>query len=144
MNYYKKILKFFLFITPLLFCFGLTFVFSEDIGIFNTGVPGSTRNMYYEGVGIFISVFSLLFFLLAGILSIRLKKYPVYLSWRNFALLYIPLSLLIVLTSSDTPHGNGGFSYSSDREFGTFAFPFLFVVISLILIVYKSTKLRGK
>ncbi|MFA6566173.1 MAG: hypothetical protein WCT48_05480, partial [Candidatus Paceibacterota bacterium] len=69
----------------------------------------------------------------------------VYLSWRKFALWYIPITLLITVVSSTTSQG-GSFSgmMPSDREFASYFFPIVFALISLILIIYKSVKLREK
>jgi hypothetical protein len=85
-----------------------------------------------------LSVFVILFFLF-------FTKEGVYLAWRKFALWYIPITLLITVASSTTSQG-GSFSgmMPSDREFVSYFFPIVFAFISLILIIYKSLKLRGK
>lgn len=71
-------------------------------------------------------------------------KEGVYLSWRKFALWYLPIAIIFILLVGGS--GSGGFNpgYGFDTESLTFFFSGLFAVISLILIIYKSIALRGK
>jgi len=71
-------------------------------------------------------------------------KEAVYFAWRKFAIWYVPISIIYISTASSRSQGSFGYSMPSDQEFAMYALPFLFIVISLILIIYKSIKLRGK
>jgi hypothetical protein len=90
-----------------------------------------------------ISLFVVLAFIF--LLPLYFLKEAVYLSWRKFALWYFPIVALILLFSP-TSEGNGLMSVGvgGDRESLTFFFSGLFAFISLVLIIYKSIKLRGK
>lgn len=72
-------------------------------------------------------------------------KENVYLSWRKFALFYIPIAAFFISLSPESS-GNGFFTVSLGftREVAAMTFSGLFLIISLILIGYKSLKLRQK
>ena len=78
------------------------------------------------------------------LLPLYFLKEGVYLSWRKFALWYLPI-VTFALIISPASEGNGLMSVGvgGDRESLTFFFSGLFAIISLILIIYKSIKLRG-
>jgi hypothetical protein len=72
-------------------------------------------------------------------------KEAVYLAWRKFALWFLSISALIIFSAPE--YSGGGFigmSYGFTREIMSMTLSVLFLLISLILITYKSIKLRGK
>jgi hypothetical protein len=87
---------------------------------------------------VFLSLLSILFILF----FLFFISESIYHSWRKFALWYVPLSILITVNSG-TQSQSGGL-LPSDAEFLTYFFPIVFLLISLILIIYKSIKLKGK
>jgi uncharacterized membrane protein YhdT len=93
-------------------------------------------------------IFGSLFFFSIAIFLVSITlffiKEVVYLAWRKFAIWYVPISIIYISTASSRSQGSFGYSLPSDQEFAIYALPFLFIVISLILIIYKSIKLRGK
>ena len=133
-------------------------VFITVIAFVITSFPteiGFCRNIYANSgylmgsnclVG--MNIFSILFFFSSttffSLIPLYFLKEGVYLSWKKFALWYIPIVAIILLISPQS--GGGGFNpgYGFDQESLTFFFSGLFAVISLILITYKSIKLRGK
>ena len=63
-------------------------------------------------------------------------------SWLHFAYWWIPLSFLIIFA---TPTSNHAWALSGpNRETTTWILDGLFLLISLILIAYKSYRLKGK
>ncbi len=64
-------------------------------------------------------------------------------SWLRFAKWWVPMSMLLVLI---TPDGqSGGYMPSLiDKQVVAFLTSAVFIIISLIIVLYKSIKLRGK
>ena len=62
----------------------------------------------------------------------------IFLAWRNFAFVWIPLSIII---TAITPDASGSFQVI-DKEFVAIIFSGLFVLISLILVAYKFFSLK--
>jgi hypothetical protein len=91
---------------------------------------------------IFVLLFSAPLFLLSLILLFLRKE--VYESWKKFALWWLPISFLFILGAPSSGGGSIGIGGSIDREIVTWWFAGLFFIISLVLIIYKSIKLRGK
>ncbi|MCK9351202.1 MAG: hypothetical protein WCT49_00895 [Candidatus Paceibacterota bacterium] len=81
----------------------------------------------------------LMFFLVA----LYFLKEAIFLSWRKFAVWYLPIVLAFTFLIGG---GSNGFNpgYGFDTESLTFFFSGLFALVSVILIIYKSIKLRGK
>ncbi len=72
-------------------------------------------------------------------------KEAAYLSWRKFALRYLLVVAVILMLSANNGGGNGfNPGYGFDTESLTFFFSGLFFLVSLLLIIIKSWKLRGK
>lgn len=144
MSYYEKILKIILRFTPLLFVVGFVPIFPESFYLCSMGVNCYEVTHNYENIGAFISFFSAVFFCLSGLLLVRLKSPAVFLSWKKFALLWIPISAIFVLSASSSGGGSIGIGGSIDREIVTWWFAGLFFIISIIIIIRESLKLQGK
>jgi hypothetical protein len=88
-----------------------------------------------------ISLFSFVVFIFS--IPLYFLKEGVYFAWRKFALWYLPIVAILILSAGG---GSNGFNpgYGMDTESLTFFFSGLFALISLVLIIYKSIKLRGK
>ena len=88
-----------------------------------------------------VSLFSFVIFIF--LLPLYFLKEGVYLAWRKFGLWYLPIVAVLILLAGG---GSNGFNpgYGFDSESLTFFFSGLFALISLILIVSKSIKLKGK
>ena len=91
-------------------------------------------------------VLSLVFFpapiFLLSIIFLFLRE-EVFRSWFKFARIYIPLALIFIFLSAWSPGGGSwGVSNNFDGEAATWFFSGLFLLISLILIFYKSRKLK--
>jgi len=87
-------------------------------------------------------MFSFIVFLLSLILLFLHKE--IFQSWKIFTYWWLPISFLFILGAPSSGGGSIGIGGSIDREIVTWWFAGLFLVISLILIIYKSIKLRGK
>jgi hypothetical protein len=93
-----------------------------------------------EAVVEIIGLFSLVTFLSSAILYFLREE--VFLSWFKFAKYYLPIALFLILGFSSD--GGGSFSMGNDMEGMVFFSASIYFLISLILIIYKSIKLRGK
>jgi hypothetical protein len=143
MNYKKQIL----FLEGIFFSLiGLLFVidyYSRDGALCDYDVISGVK--YLHCVLLPFTQLIVLFSFVAFVFLIPLYflKEAVYLSWRKFALWYLPIVAVLILSAGGSGSGfNPG--YGMDTESLTFFFSGLFAIISLILIVYKSIKLRGK
>jgi hypothetical protein len=89
-----------------------------------------------------ISIFSVL--LLAFLLPLYFLREGAYLAWRKFTLWYLPIVAVLILSVGG--NGSSGFNpgVGFDTESLTFFFSGLFAFVSLILIICKSIKLKGK
>jgi len=89
------------------------------------------------------SIFFLSATLLLSLIPLYFLKEGIYKAWRKFAVIYLPIAILWIAASD--PYGGGGYVGMLDsREQVTFFVSGLFLLISLILIIYKSIKLRKK
>jgi lipopolysaccharide export LptBFGC system permease protein LptF len=75
---------------------------------------------------------------------VKVKSKEIFNSWKHFALWWLPLSAFFIFIASPTGGDGFGLDGMIDREIVTWWFAGLFLLISLILITYKSIKLRGK
>ncbi|MFA5831093.1 MAG: hypothetical protein WC878_04670 [Candidatus Paceibacterota bacterium] len=82
---------------------------------------------------IFIPIF------LFSLITYKMRD-EVFRSWIHFSCWWIPLSTIVSLI---TPESSSSL-FSLDGKKIAVASSFLFALISLILIIYKSVKLRGK
>ena len=85
---------------------------------------------------------SVVTFFFPGILFFSLITYKmseaVFISWSRFAYVWVPLSMILILVSDDSP----GHLFVSAQEFVAILLWGLYVIISLILIVRKYFSLR--
>ena len=104
------------------------------------GVVGCLDD-YTEGASQSFLSFSLMSIFFSTILLFLHES--VFRSWFKFARIYIPLALIFIFLSALSPGGGSwGVSNNFDGEAATWFFSGLFLLISLILIFYKSRKLK--
>ena len=84
---------------------------------------------------IFFSVLSIF-----SIIALFFLKEQVFVVWKKFAVIYIPISIVIIAISPS----QGDMFFPSMQEMLIFALPAIFLVASLAIIITKSLKLRGK
>ena len=77
---------------------------------------------------------------LLSLITYKMRE-EVFAAWMKFTQWWIPLTFIAVLL---TPRDSGGFISVAYKEVLSFFCAVLFLIISLILITYKSYKLRGK
>lgn len=86
-------------------------------------------------------LFSVAIFII--LIPLYFLKEAVYKTWRVFAVIYLPIVAVLILSSGSGGNGfNPGVGF--DSESLTFFFSGLFAFISTILIIYKSMRLRGR
>ena len=86
----------------------------------------------------FLTLFLISFFLF-------FVRRETFILWSKFAIVGFPLMLWALFDLANQPQSSGFGPVSMlDGAFFAFLIPFLFFLISLILIIYKSIKLRGK
>lgn len=78
--------------------------------------------------------------LLLSLVTYKMRV-EVFASWVKFSQWWVPLTFIAILL---TPRSSGGFIEVAFKETLSFACAVAFLAISLILIAYKSYKLRGK
>jgi hypothetical protein len=143
MNYKKQILVSICVFLFLLGCFFVLESYTDDGGLCDYDTISGLKYLscvldpFIQFIGVFLIVF--LFFLS----PLYFLKEAVYLAWRKFALWYLPIVAILILSAGG---GSNGFNpgYGMDTESLTFFFSGLFAFISFVLILYKSIKLRGK
>ena len=119
----------------------LVFILSILICDFGLGRQICRPNVN-EDLANFLTLFSFPIFLLSLILHFTREQ--VFRSWLKFARIFLPIAIALIVL---TPSGSGGFSAGfggPDRETVTEELAALFSLISLVLIVYKSIKLRSR
>ncbi|MFA5831255.1 MAG: hypothetical protein WC878_05495 [Candidatus Paceibacterota bacterium] len=101
---------------------------------------------YFYGNFMFYPILlSPIVFLFSILVLIKIKSEDIFRSWKNFSYWWIPISIFfIAMTPSSSGGSLGSFGMGMDRESVTWFFAVLFFLISLILIIYKSIKLKGK
>lgn len=77
---------------------------------------------------------------LLSLITYKMRE-EVFVAWMKFSQWWLPLSFIAVLI---TPRSSGGFIEVALKETLSFICAVAFLLISLILIAYKSYKLRGK
>jgi len=80
-----------------------------------------------------------------SLLPLYFLKEGVFKAWRTFALIYLPIAIfLIAISPEQLDQSFLGMSYGSDRESTSIATAGLFVLVSYLIIAYKSFTLRSK
>jgi len=79
---------------------------------------------------------SLIFFILL------FTKEAIFNAWKKFGVWYIPLAAVLIFLAPSGSGGNFGYSMSIDREGATIFLSAIFIIVSLIIIILKSIKLR--
>ena len=92
-------------------------------------------------IGIFLYIF-LAHFLLS-LITYKLRE-ETFRTWFRFACGFVPLSIFLIFLARNSHGGSMGIPNILDQETVAFLLSLLFLVISLILILYKSWNLRGK
>ena len=113
--------------------FGICFPIYANYGLSNC--TSATQ----DDITIAIELIALPLFI--GTLFLFFVRDDVFFSWFKFARIWLPLSVLIIMLSSST---NGGFLSLNDRSI---LLPFLFIVfliVSVILIIYVFIKSNKK
>jgi hypothetical protein len=133
MNYKKQIL--------LLFAISIFWILFDIFILCQPTDPNWTCQKNPSGWTQISFLFCFVFFIFS--IPLYFFKEAVYLAWRKFALWYLPIVAVLILSAGG---GSNGFNpgYGMDTESLTFFFSGLFAFISLVLIIYKSIKLRGK
>ena len=98
----------------------------------------------HDDLSLTVWLLSAVFFI--TLIPLYFTKEAVYKAWRKFAIVYLPIAMILIAIGDTSGRGGGlgGPSMDMDREMTTFFFSGLFLFISFILILYKSLKLRGK
>jgi len=115
----------------LIFVGGLSYSCAPD-GIFSC-------HSYFKNIPFSVWIISCLVFLISLILLFLRSE--IFKSWIKFSTLFVLVyAILIYLAPSQT----SDFITPFDKKLTAWVLSFLFAIISLILIIYKSIKLRGK
>jgi len=126
---------------------GISYIFANPV-LFNVcrntyEWGGETRCMdsFSESIVLISGFFSLSLLLISLILFFLRPE--IYTSWWKFARIYLPVALaLILLMGFSDDGGSWGVSADFDAEITIWFTAGLFLLISLILIIYKSLKLK--
>lgn|GEM_PF-7069066 len=88
----------------------------------------------------------LLIALFLSLLPLYFLKEGVYKTWRNFAMVYLPVAILLIVSSPVYESGGimGGLLIPTDRETVSMTLSGFFLLISLGIIIYKSIRLWGR
>ncbi|MFA5830248.1 MAG: hypothetical protein WC878_00285 [Candidatus Paceibacterota bacterium] len=113
------------------------------------GCEVAFQDYCYDHINDTFAVFVMLFAPLTCLFSFILLflKEESFQLWQNFAVVWIPLSLLLIVISpaqSDCFFGSGFICNGFDREGMIWFTAGIFFIVSLIIIAVKSWKLRGK
>lgn len=84
-----------------------------------------------------------LFVFLFSLITYKMRE-EVFRAWWNFARWWVPLSIFLTLIMPGSSGGGFGIPSIFDKEFLAFILAALFFIISLVIIVRKSLKLRGE
>lgn len=125
--------------------FGLVFVVNEpimfglckNIAMWESGTKYcNDGSIIAESVGLLALSLSLSLIFLS--LITYWMKEQIFRAWIRFAYWWIPLTIIMTYLSSGSSGGGFGIPNVFDAGFVLFVFSFLFFVISLIIIIYKT------
>ncbi|MCK9351167.1 MAG: hypothetical protein WCT49_01070 [Candidatus Paceibacterota bacterium] len=114
-------------------------IFSSEIGLCPRNI-GTCSQSYDATATNFFLFLPILFF---SLITYKLRE-ETFRAWLHFAYWWVPLSMFLTLITPESRGGGFGPQISWGKEDTAFVFSGLFAIISLILIIYKSIKLRGK
>lgn len=110
-------------------------------------VRGHCRGLWYflaphtDSIESFLFLFPFIF--LFSLITHKMRE-EVFRAWFNFAKWWIPISIFLTLIMPGGSGGGFGIPSIFDKEFLAFVLAALFIIISLIIIITKSLKLRKK
>ncbi len=93
---------------------------------------GVAEFLFWFAISLLIVLVVLLFF-----------SEQIFQSWKKFAQIFIPISIILVILAPE--HANKGFDgigYGLDKEQTTWWLSGIFLVMSLVVIVYNNLKLK--
>lgn len=94
------------------------------------------------GIAEYLFGFSISLFLVSILLLFFSET--IFNSWKKFAQIYIPISIILVLLAPNFVNtGMGVVGYGFDKETTTWWLSGIFFVVSLIIIIRQSLKLRS-
>jgi len=140
-----KILITFFFVSVLLFVVGMALVFPESFPLCEVGY-----GHYYECIdkyraydmeGAFLALFSVVFLFVSIIIYTYLKIPAAFHSWKKFAIIYLPIAIVILFVTAGESGGGIGLA-RIDSEIISWWLAGLFLSASLLIIAVKSWKLR--
>ena len=101
-------------------------------------------NDFHEGIAQGLVLFAICLIVFSSILVFL--KPETFRAWFNFTKFYLLISFAFILLSSWSPGGGGfgGPSSNFDGEAAAWFTSGLFFIISILLIIWKSWRLRGK
>lgn len=85
----------------------------------------------------YVSILSVVLFIIAGYFLASAKIKTILRCWARFSAIFLVISVFIISKASD-----GGFSPVQGKAVTAYFLFWLFLLVSLILIVYKSLKLK--
>ena len=120
------------------------FILAISLGFVSENMCGSYQcEDILDSIAVPLGFFTIAIFPIAIILLFRPK--PIFNSWWRFAKIYLPIALtLILIMGFSSDDGSWGVGADFDAEITIWLTASLFLIISLILIIYKSIKLRKK
>lgn len=95
-----------------------------------------SENEYLEDVLGYISLSVLI-----TLIPLYFTKEAVYKTWRKFTVVYLPIVIFLIAITKPT---GGAAMFAFDREMATITFSVLFLIISFLIIIIKSLKLRKR
>ena len=117
----------------------ISFFLLDPVGL---GICGEYKhgcqNLLIEGIGMPLFLFAVCIVLLSVLL--RFLHESVFRSWLRFSACYLPIAALLIILAPVTDHSILAF----DKEFMSEFLAGLFLIISLILIIYKQFHKRAK
>lgn len=130
-----------MFITVIFFTLGLIGFFLTDPSSLGICHPDSIScdNFYGEGIGFPMMMVGTSIFIVS--LLLYLFRELIFKSWLKFTYWYIPIAAIFIILSP--VDGGGSFlPIGADKELSSWFFSVLFLIISVVIIIVKSVKLK--
>lgn len=139
MNHKKKIYRL-LFVATTLTFIGFVLAMPEKFGLCEKNdtkcIHGYINN--FDMIVTVLVIFSIPVFIISC--SLLFVKEQVFNKWFKFAIIYVPISIVLIAIASPT----GDMFFPSLRETLTFLLPIVFFIASLFIIIFEHIKLRRK